>query len=186
MKSGGASIQLDQKAMERVRLMFRNAPRNANKVFNRAMGRALASTRARAVRIVRDQYAVGASAVRSQIKTEKTLVRGEPTGSLIASGKPLSLEHFTVTPKVKHTNPRSPRVRYQLRKGQWISKPRLFKWQGRVFERTGSGREFFLHRGYSVPKMLGDNIEALGSYAGKEFTKRVYAEAGMIIDGKKK
>ena len=183
-EGGNQFIRLDEKAMERARLLFRNAPKNAAKVFNRAMGRTLASTRAEAVRMVTRDYAVKAGAVRSQIRTEKTLVRGEPTGSLIASGKPLSLEHFTVTPKVKHTNPRSPKVRYQLRKGKWVTKPRLFKWQGRVFERTGRGREFFLHRGYSVPKMLGSSIEELGSYAGKEFTKRVWHESDRIFEGK--
>lgn len=148
------------------------------KVQSNAINRSLVSARAEAVRSVRQEYAIGADAVRKTIVV-RIASMANPVGCILSSGSPIALSKFDVSPKRPQggKNQTPVTVRVKLAGGRKPIKhafvAKVSSGHIGVFIRAGKKR-------YPIKQLYGPSVpQMLGS---EKVSKKIEAKAMETLD----
>lgn len=161
------------------------------KVQTRAINRSLSTARAEAVRCVRAEYIVNAGDVRKTIKINNATA-AHPTGSILSTGSPISLEKFDVSPKRPNTGKNKSVVTARVKKGggkkpiknAFIAK--VSNGHTGVFVRSGKSRYPIRNLyGPSIPQMISaENVSSkIEEKAAEMMDKRLEHEISRVLEG---
>lgn len=155
-----------------------------------AINRSLTTARAEAIRIVRAEYIVSASAVRKTM-TIKSATINNPSGTIVSVGSPIALSKFDISPSRPNGKRKTPlTARVKLGSGKKVIKhafvAKVSSGHIGAFIRTGESR-FPIKQLYgpSVPQMLGEkNVsKKIEEKAAETLDKRLEHEINRILEG---
>jgi Prophage minor tail protein Z (GPZ). len=182
-------IEFNDDAIQRAETLLGGIKNALPTAASRAINRALGSARAEAVRAVRAEYTVAAGDVRKTM----VITTARPTlllGSIRATGGPIALSKFDVSPSRPNPKARNPvTVRVKKSSGRKVVKKAFLAEMSSghigVFKRAGKARlPIEQSFGPSVPQMLGaENVtQKVEAKAQATLDKRMDHEISRILD----
>ncbi len=184
-------ITIDAEQIKRAELLLKNIPGGIDKAIVRAINRSVESAQTAAVKKVKDRYYIKAGDVRKTIKIKKANY-SDRIAIIRATGSPVALSKFSVTPSKPPKKRRKTPVKVRVLKGESPKSlthafvTRLSSGHIGVFERVGKARypikQFY---GPSVPQMLGHDsvVKYVEERAKEQLIKRFDHEIERLLRG---
>lgn len=183
-------ITVSTEQMERAELLLKGIPKGVEKAVAAALNRAAEGARTIAIKKVRERYYIQAKDVRETIEIKKAMIN-EPVAIIKASGSPLALSKFRITPSNPPAKRRKKPIIARVVRGEGgpIRSAFVAKMQSGhigVFRRVGKERlpitELY---GPSVPQMLGHEsvTEYIEEKARERLENRLEHEINRLLRG---
>ncbi|GAV24804.1 hypothetical protein ciss_07370 [Carboxydothermus islandicus] len=183
-------ITVSAEQMKRAELLLKGIPKGVEKAVAAALNRAAEGARTVAIKKVRERYYIKAKDVRDTIEIKKATI-SNPVALIRASGSPIALSKFRITPSAPPAKRRKkPIIARVVRgeggpiKGAFVA--RMQSGHIGVFRRIGKERlpitELY---GPSVPQMLGHETvtEYVEQIARERLESRLEHEINRILRG---
>lgn len=178
-------ITVNPEQLERAELLLKNIPNGVEKAVVAALNRAVEGARTEAVKKVRERYYIKAKDVRDAIEIKKATINSL-VAVIRASGSPIALSKFRVTPSRPPTKRRTKPIIVRVVKGgggpiEGAFVARMQSGHVGVFRRVTKARlpitELY---GPSIPQMLGH--ESVAEYIEEKARERLEERLEHEID----